>query len=168
MKRRENIDMVSTGIMGETEARGNYVPKTPIPSITYARNIMHPYKNFSKSAATPMSIPTPKSFYNENFVRHRFPTQKEVIDKEPERIMWMLDRERPPAELSSSQDAYALPNMAYLSDHIVYGRGVDHPKRDHVRTRPCPTPLSTSQEAFGPKTLPPIIHGGPYEYVMDI
>merc|ERR1719305_1889851 len=129
LKRRETVDLVSTGIMGETEARANYSPKQPVPSIMYGRNIMHPHKNFSKSASVVSSMPMPKSFYNENFVQHRFPTQKEVIDNEPERIMWMLEREKPPPVLSSSQHAYSLPNMEYLIDHKIYGRGVDHDKR---------------------------------------
>jgi hypothetical protein len=167
LKRRETIDLVSTGIMGETEARGNYLPKTPVPSIMYGRNIMHPNKNFSKSAAVVSSMPMPKSFYNENFVKHRFPTQKEVIDNEPERITWMLQREKPPPELSCSQSAYSLPNMAFLTDHKIYGRGVDHDKRQSAATRPVPTPLSTSQEAFCPKPLPRA-GSGSYEYVMDI
>jgi hypothetical protein len=154
--------------MGETEARGNYVPKQPVPSIMYGRNIMHPQKNFAKSAAVVSSSPMPKSFYNENFVKHRFPTQKEVIDNEPERIMWMLEREKPPPVLSSSQHAYSLPNMEYLIDHKIYGRGVDHDKRQSAATRPCPTPLSTSQEAFCRKPLPGSGNGGAFQYLMEI
>jgi hypothetical protein len=176
LKRRETVDMVSTGIMGETEARGNYTPKQPVPAIMYGRNIMHPQKNLSKSASTPASIATPKSFYNEFFVKHRFPTKKEVIDTEPERIMWMLEREKPPPELSASQHAYSLPNMAFLNDHKngvhhqIYGRGVHHDKRQSAATRhtaACPTPLSTSQEAFRPKQLPRGT-GDAFQYMMEI
>jgi hypothetical protein len=159
MKHREKVDMVSHGTWGETECRGNYTRQKPIPNIMYARNVVHPKKSYG---TVNTNVPTPGSFYKTEFVQHRFPTSRTMVDDAPERIEWMLSRDYPATPGSEFARSFSEPQMRMLSDHKVYGRNVDHEYRQcGAATCPTPTPASSYQDAFTAKLkrLPRTVYG---------